>query len=298
MTATQAQHVEARATRPPKTSAPHPQAPEDLRRRVFTISLIVLLVGAVGWVTFNLFEGPFANAWYRNRQRALSADFQAAHSHVGLGRAIAIVQVPKLGTNVMVAEGDSPQQLRGGPGHRFHTPLPGDLGNAVISGHSNDWGGPFAHFDTLKKGDPIAVQTIGADSTLRTGYFEVVSVKRTSENDVAPFASTKDFRVTFITGAGGQFSDDRLVVTAVSPVSLDKRPHIDPAVVTTTPAGSTTRNSAVLFAALGLAGALLSYVLLRRRYHIGAVMAVVVPLAALGGLGLLFDLDLLLPPLR
>jgi LPXTG-site transpeptidase (sortase) family protein len=298
MTATEAKAVEAPRTRAPARTEPGPQAPEDLRRRVFTISLIVLLVGAIGWAAFNIFEGPFASAWYRNRQSARTADFNGSHSHVGLGRAIAIVQVPKLGTNTVVAEGDSPQQLRGGPGHRLHTPLPGDRGNAVISGHSNDWGAPFARFATLKKGDPVAVQVIASDGTLRTGYFEVETVKRTDENDVAPFASSKDFRVTFITGAGGRFSDDRVVVTAVSPVSLDKRPRIDAAVVTSTSAGSTTRNSSVLFAVIGLGGALLAYAVLRRRYHLGAVMAVVLPLAAIGVLGVLFDLDLLLPPFR
>src|SRR5262249_52272001 len=142
MTATETQQLEPTEAPAPAPSAPRPQTSEELRRRVIAISFIALLVGALTWAAFNIFEGPFADAWYRSRQRALSADFHASHSHVGIGRAIGIVQVPKLGTDVVFAEGDSPQQLRGGPGHRVGTAQPGDLGNAVISGHRDDWGGP------------------------------------------------------------------------------------------------------------------------------------------------------------
>ena len=68
-----------------------------------------------------------------------------------MGNAIGVVQIPRLGLNVVVAEGDAPQQLRSGPGHRFGTALPGDIGNAVIVGHRSGWGGPLASIGTSRK---------------------------------------------------------------------------------------------------------------------------------------------------
>ena len=54
--------------------------------------------------------------------------------------------------NLVVAEGDSPQQLRSGPGHRIGTPLPGKVGNSVIFGHRTGWGGPLSDLGTLEDG--------------------------------------------------------------------------------------------------------------------------------------------------
>ena len=49
---------------------------------------------------------------------------------------------------------------------------------------------------------------------------------------------------------------------------------------------------------IGLGGALLAWFALRRRYRPAAWLAVVAPLAVMGAIALLFDIDLLLPPLR
>lgn len=78
------------------------------------------------------------------------------------GDAFAIIRVPKIDRLVegwAVVEGVSRRNLRSGAGHMPHTPLPGQPGNAVISGHRTTYGAPFHELDELVPGDLIEVET-------------------------------------------------------------------------------------------------------------------------------------------
>jgi LPXTG-site transpeptidase (sortase) family protein len=210
---------------------------------------------------------------------------------------VALLQIPVLGTNLAVAEGDSPQQLRSGPGHRIGSPMPGDQGNSVIVGHRDGWGGPLHALGALKRGDLIVVQAAGRDGLPRDVVFKVDSTRPVSANDAAPFAASTDHRLTIVTGTGGSYSDARLVVTAVSgPVGEMLPPSAD--VRATTSAGSTIWNAETVMAVLCLGGAAGLAFLLRRRYHPVAVAAIVTPVALLGLVALLLNVDAALPPLR
>ena len=85
--------------------------------------------------------------------------------------AFAVIRVPKLerlqeGWNVV--SGVRVSDLKNGTGHMPDTPLPGQPGNAVISGHRTTYGQPFHEFDTLAAGDRIEV-----DTALGTHVYEV-----------------------------------------------------------------------------------------------------------------------------
>jgi sortase A len=71
----------------------------------------------------------------------------------------AMIRVPSLGLEAVVFEGVSLDTLSKGPGHMPGTPLPGQPGNAVISGHRTTHGRPFYDFDLLVSGDRIEVET-------------------------------------------------------------------------------------------------------------------------------------------
>jgi sortase A len=267
------------------------------RPRIVRVAVIALVVVVVGWVAYTVFEGPIAGAWYRNRQRQLESQLEAARPHTGLGAAIAIMQIPRLGTNLVIAEGDSPQQLRSGPGHRFGTPLPGDVGNSVVVGHRSGWGGPFARLDAVKRGDLIVVQTQNEQTGPRNAVFKVVSISDVAGNDTSPLEPTTDRRLTILTGRGGQFSDGRLAVVAVSGTVGKVRPT-SAVLKAETSSGSELFNEQMLLALLGLGGAVLLGFGLRRRYRKGVVIIAVAPLATLGVLGLLLNVDLFAPVLR
>lgn len=69
------------------------------------------------------------------------------------------MSIARLGVEAVVFEGVSPETLARGPGHIPGTSLPGQPGNAVISGHRTTYGAPFFDFDLLKPGDRIEIET-------------------------------------------------------------------------------------------------------------------------------------------
>jgi sortase A len=267
-------------------------------RRVTRIALAALAVMIGAWAVFALFEGPVAQSWYTNRQHDLASRFAKGGLGHAAGDPVAILQIPTLGTNLIVANGDSAQQLRSGPIHRLGTPMPGEVGNSVIVGHRSAWGKPFAGVQTLKPGSFIVVQTRGSDGLPHNAVFTVVSTATVGANDLAPLAPSTDRRLTIVTGAGGDYSDRRLVISAVSGTPgrvLPATPLTDATIST----GSSLFNADVLLALVCLAGAgILGFVLRRRGYHPGAVACVVVPLSLVAVLGLLLAVDTALPPIR
>jgi sortase A len=79
------------------------------------------------------------------------------------GSAFAVIRIPTIDRLVdgwNVVEGVTLRQLRKGAGHMPWTPYPGQIGNAVISGHRTTWGAPFHELDKLEEGDRIEVETV------------------------------------------------------------------------------------------------------------------------------------------
>jgi sortase A len=80
-----------------------------------------------------------------------------AHSGRALaGEPLGLLEVPRLGLSVVVAEGIGGRTLRRAVGHLPETPLPGAPGNAAIAGHRD------SHFLPLREilvGDEVRVRT-------------------------------------------------------------------------------------------------------------------------------------------
>jgi sortase A len=86
------------------------------------------------------------------------------------GSAFGVMSIPKLDADLVVFEGVDRTTLKKGPGHMPWTPLPGQPGNAVVSGHRTTYGAPFFDLDRLQPGDEIVVVT-----ALGTHTYEVRS---------------------------------------------------------------------------------------------------------------------------
>lgn len=79
---------------------------------------------------------------------------------VETGEPFAFLTIPSIGIDdLVVYEGVDTATLKMGPGHMPTTPLPGQPGNAVLSGHRTTHGRPFFDFDQLTVGDRIEVRT-------------------------------------------------------------------------------------------------------------------------------------------
>jgi sortase A len=84
------------------------------------------------------------------------------------GEAFAQIRIPKVDVDVTVLAGVRRRDLKMGPGHMPGTPVPGQPGNAVISGHRTTYGAPFADLNDLVPGDRIEV-----DTAIGTHVYEV-----------------------------------------------------------------------------------------------------------------------------
>ena len=268
-------------------AAPAPTGAESLLRSVVVV-LVALIVMTVVWKVFDQMIGP---SWFANRQQHLAADFGTPRAGLHEGHAAGVLQIPGIGANLMVIEGSNTNELRGAPGHRLGTPLPGQRGNSIIEGHRTRWGAPFGDLEHLVKRTRIIAVT-------RSGLpveFRVTTVRVVPRSKLAPFlAPSRDHRITLITHAGGGFSDARLVVQGVAGTPSKKpgkgaAPALDP------PPASNVK--ALLAFALCAAIAVAAAIRLRRDHHLAAVAVVVVPLIAGSLLGLLLLIDGTLSPL-
>ena len=171
------------------------------------VALVWMLVAfVVCWSLLLLTQGALGNVWFHARQHHLASGILVGEKTVLPGQALGVMQIPAIGLDVVVQEGDDASALRSGPGHHLGTPRPGQIGNSVVVGHREAWGAPFAKLSELKPKDLIVFQN--ARDTLHNYVFEVRSVvSGVAADDPAPFAHSNDHRLTLVTGSGGRFSD-------------------------------------------------------------------------------------------
>lgn len=99
--------------------------------------------------------------------------------------------IPKIDLTSFIVEGTTHRALLLGPGHMAHTARPGDLGNAVISGHRDTF---FRHIHELEKGDQIYVDRGG-----KRYVYEVTSKRIVDPDDLSVTRPTSDSELTLIT---------------------------------------------------------------------------------------------------
>lgn len=96
-----------------------------------------------------------------------------------VGQAVGRIHIPAASTDWIIVEGTNQDDLRKGPGHMSHTPVPGQMGNAVISGHRTTYGAPFGDLDLVEPGDRITVETV-----IGTHTFEVIETRVVAPTDI------------------------------------------------------------------------------------------------------------------
>jgi sortase A len=153
-----------------------------LTRTMTAVGLLVLL-----FVLYELFATSIMEA---RSQSALLASFRERLSHpatlqpAALGDGVAILEIPRLQSQVVVVEGVRPVDLQHGPGHDPGSPLPGQVGNAVMEGHRTTYGAPFRDIASLERGD-----TIGVFTTQGRFTYTILEVRQTTN---VPTIATTD----------------------------------------------------------------------------------------------------------
>lgn len=90
------------------------------------------------------------------------------------GEALGWIRIPEAEVDHVMVSGVTPEVLKLGPGHMPWTPLPGQPGNSVLSGHRTTYGAPFFNLDRVGVGDEIYVETTIGTHTYRVREILVV----------------------------------------------------------------------------------------------------------------------------
>jgi len=106
---------------------------------------------------------------------------------------VAQLEAPRHGAQLMVLAGASGRALAFGAGHVDGTPLPGESGNAVISGHRDTH---FAFLRDVRSGDVLAVHALPG----RVARYVVSGIEVVRNKDVRVLLDVGDDRLTLMTG--------------------------------------------------------------------------------------------------
>ncbi len=163
-----------------------------LNRRMLSLALIVIGIALLGYV------GSQYWGMYRS-QKNLEAEWERQatnvskpdHASISADQMLTRVIIPKINMDAIVIEGASRKDLSEGPGHMKETAMPGESGNAVITGHRDTF---FRHIYELVKGDQIQVRRNG-----RVFTYEVTGKRVVEPDDLSVIKQTADPRLTLIT---------------------------------------------------------------------------------------------------
>jgi sortase A len=110
-----------------------------------------------------------------------------------VGKALAVLDIPKIQVKKVIVEGVGRDELRKGPGHVPSTVLPGQDGTFGVSGHRTTYGAPFYRLNELGKGDTITVVTREAVYTYTVARTQIVRPTDTQvlDNVIGPDGKPK-----------------------------------------------------------------------------------------------------------
>jgi len=105
---------------------------------------------------------------------------------------VARLEAPRQGAALMVLAGAGGRTLALGPGHVDGTPLPGEPGNSVVSGHRDTH---FAFLRELRSGDTLLVHSASG----RVARYVVSGIEVVRHKDVRVLLDVGDDRLTLVT---------------------------------------------------------------------------------------------------
>ncbi|GAA1012047.1 hypothetical protein Aple_014270 [Acrocarpospora pleiomorpha] len=201
--------------------------PNEIKRMGRAAITAITIMGVL-LLAFSWYASWFGHLMYERNQRImvdeLNEDFTAAATIAAApqatdkdltaipprGKPIALLEIPKLGLSEVVVQGTGTAELRAAVGHYRPAPMPGQSGNAVLAGHRNLYGSPFARLAEMAPGDKIVTTTQEGRFTFTV---ELVEQAGTGHDD---FLGQETFvnRLTLLTTADNGGQGGRLAVVS------------------------------------------------------------------------------------
>jgi sortase A len=99
-------------------------------------------------------RGQAISAWVRTIEREARRYRLDSHR----GQAVGRIRVPRLGVNMILVNGTDHGSLEKGPGRDLRTYMPGEGQLIYIAGHRTTYLAPFAHIDSMRRGDLVMLE--------------------------------------------------------------------------------------------------------------------------------------------
>lgn len=168
---------------------------------------LVLGLLATGYVGYVIAE---AESYQAIELRKFTLKPPLTEPHVPtIGEVIGEIEIPRLGIQAIIAQGDTGEVLRHAVGHIPETSLPGELGNVGLAGHRDRL---FRKLYAVQPGDIVIVKT--ASEIFR---FQVETTSVVPPTDIGVLRSSNRRELTLITCFPFDFvgsAPDRFVVHA------------------------------------------------------------------------------------
>jgi sortase A len=119
------------------------------------------------------------------------------------------IQIPAIGVDAPVVQGDGWEQLKKGVGQHVGTANPGERGNLVLSAHNDVFGEIFRELDRLQTGDEVVIYTNQRSYTYVVNQTTIVE-----PTQVDVMEATSQPTVTLISCYPYLVDNQRIVVTA------------------------------------------------------------------------------------
>jgi sortase A len=152
----------------------------------FFLAFGTLALGYAGFVMAD------SRAYQALEMRKFRQPGRLSESHIlGEGDVIGEIQVPRLGLNAIVVQGDSPANLRQAVGHLSKSALPGEWGNVALAGHRDTF---FRPLHDIHLGDEIVLKTHE-----RSFVYRVESIEVVAPTDIRVLESSTGHDLTLLT---------------------------------------------------------------------------------------------------
>lgn len=155
------------------------------------VSLVLVLGGAiaVGYAGLAL---VYAQAFQLIELRRFEHKSPLTEPHLlNLGEVIGKIQIPRLGVEAIIVQGDALELLDRAVGHVPQTALPGEGGNVALAGHRDRLFRPLRH---IRNGDIVVLETFAG-----TFSYEVESTFVVPATEVGVLRSSGSNELTLIT---------------------------------------------------------------------------------------------------
>jgi len=162
------------------------------RASIFCVAFYFFLTLGILALGYSAFVSADSHAYQALEMKKFKQAGRLAEPHLlAEGDVIGEIEVPRLGLDAIVVQGDSPASLRRAVGHLSKSALPGEWGNVALAGHRDTF---FRPLRSIRIGDRIRFKT-----RVRSFEYRVESIEVVAPTDLRVLESSTGHDLTLLT---------------------------------------------------------------------------------------------------